>query len=150
MRFSIEEIVLEKALLVLTGPVGGGKSTVAQKIAERFRQGGRTAAVIDLDLVYCMARQTEGFSGQKAWATARCGAAALADAFFREGMDIVVVEGEFFNQEEFDTLRGNLSTPVERGFVMLMVSYGKTLERVSCDPNRGLSREPVFLKQMHS
>ena len=140
----------ERMLVVVTGPVGGGKSTVALVLADCFRESGRTAAVIDLDLVYCMARQVEGFDEATIWTTARRGAAALADAFFAEGMEVVIVEGEFFNQGELDAVLHNLVTPVERRFVTLVVSYEEALRRVSGDPSRGASRDPQFLKRLHS
>jgi shikimate kinase len=140
----------KQMLVVITGPVGGGKSTVALALADRFRESGRTAAVIDLDLVYCMARQVEGFAEPNAWTTARRGAAALADAFFAEGMEVVIVEGEFFNQGELDALRNNLATAVECRFVTLVVSFEQSLARVSGDSSRGASRDPQFLKRLHS
>jgi hypothetical protein len=139
----------ERMLMIVTGPVGGGKSTTALALAERFRACGQTAAVIDLDIVYCMARQADGFGEMNIWATARHAAAALADAFFADGLHIVIVEGEFFTQDEFDALRGHLTTPVEHRFVTLMVSYEEALRRVAGDPSRGLSRDPHFLRRLH-
>ena len=88
----------ERTLVVVTGPVGGGKSTVALVLAQQFREMGRPSAVIDLDLVYCMVRQVEGFGEQNVWMTARRGASTLVDAFFSEGMEVVIVEGEFFTR----------------------------------------------------
>jgi len=140
----------ERMLMVVTGPVGGGKSTVALVLADLFRESGRAAAVIDLDLVYCMARQVEGFGEANAWTTARRGAAALADAFFAEGMEVVIVEGEFFTQGELDALRSNFATTVEYRFVTLVVSLEEALGRVSGDLSRGMSRDPQFLKRLHS
>jgi len=138
-------------LIVLTGPVGGGKSTVALALAHSFRESGQAAAVIDLDLVYCMARGTLRAGGEEnIWAAARRGAAALADVFFDEGIRIVIVEGDFFTQEELDTLYNNIATPVEHKFVTLVVSYEVALRRVSGDSNRGMSRDPQFLKLLHS
>jgi tRNA uridine 5-carbamoylmethylation protein Kti12 len=137
-------------LVIITGPVGGGKSTVALALADRFRESGRAAAVIDLDLVYCMARQVEGYDELTVWTTARRGAAALADTFFADGIDVVIVEGEFFTQAELDVLCDSLATPVEHRFVSLVVSYEQALRRVSGDPSRGASRDPEFLKRLHS
>lgn len=97
-----------------------------------------------------MARQIEGFGEANIWTIARHGAAALADAFFSEGMEVVIVEGEFFAQEEFNALRNNLVTAVEHRFVTLMVSFDKALSRVSGDLSRGMSRDPQFLKRLHS
>ncbi|MBI4640413.1 MAG: hypothetical protein HY731_06945 [Candidatus Tectomicrobia bacterium] len=113
----------EQILVVVTEPVGGGKSMVALILANRFRELGRAAAVIDLDLGYCMARQMEGFGEHNIWTTARRGAAALADTFFSEGMEVVIVEGEFFNQGDLDALLNHLTTTVEHRFVTLVVSY---------------------------
>jgi chloramphenicol 3-O-phosphotransferase len=139
----------EQMLVVVTGPVGGGKSTVALALADLLREAGRPTAVVDLDLVYCMARQGESFAEANTWTTARHGAAALADAFYAEGMQIVIVEGEFFTQGELDALRNYLTTPLEHHFVTLAVSYEQTLVRVAGDPSRGLSRDPQFLKRLH-
>jgi chloramphenicol 3-O-phosphotransferase len=140
----------ERILVILTGPVGGGKSTTALALAERFRACRQTAAVIDLDVVYCMARQVDGFGEMNIWATARHAAAALADAFFRDGLHIVIVEGEFFSQDELDALCAYLTTPVECHFVTLAVSLEQALHRVAGDPSRGLSRDPDFLAWLHA
>lgn len=136
-------------LIVITGPVGGDKSTVALALAERLRRAGRRAAVIDLDLVYCMARQGEDNGEEETWAIARRGAAALADAFFAGGMGAVVIEGEFFTPEEFATLREALATPATWTFATLDVSYERALAHVAGDSTRGMSRDPDFLKHLH-
>ncbi len=140
---------MARTLFVLTGPVGGGKSTTALALAKRLRGCGQSAAVIDLDLVYCMARQSDGYAEQEVWARARRGAAALSDRFFCEGIQVVIVEGEFFCQAELDALWGALATPAELRFVTLDVSYEQALARVSGDPTRGLSRDPAFLRRLH-
>jgi adenylylsulfate kinase-like enzyme len=41
-------------LLVISGPIAAGKSTVAAALATAFRDSGRTAAVVDLDRIYMM------------------------------------------------------------------------------------------------
>lgn len=86
----------QRMLVAVTGPVGGGKSTVALALADSFRDSRRRGAVVDLDLVYGMARQVDGYGEDNIWRAAQRGAAALADAFFTEGMKVVVVDGEFF------------------------------------------------------
>lgn len=140
----------ERMLVVVTGPVGGGKSTVALALADLFREAGRPTAVVDLDLVYCMARQGKSFAEAHTWTTARHGASALADAFYAEEMQVVIVEGEFFTQGELDALCNHLATPVEQHFITLAVSYEQALHRVSGDPSRGMSRDPQFLKHLHA
>ena len=48
-----------KSLVVITGPVGGGKSTTAVVLASQLRERGLTVAVVDLDDVYLMASQRQ-------------------------------------------------------------------------------------------
>jgi shikimate kinase len=143
------EMLKEPLLLLLTGPVGGGKSTTALALAHHLRKSGRSVAVIDLDQVYCMVRQLDGFNELTGWDAARRGAAALADSFFASGLDVVVVEGEFFTPDEYRQLRDHLdSKPADICFT-LMVSYEQVLHRVQGDPTRGASRDPEFLKRLH-
>ena len=101
----------EPLLVIITGPVGGGKSTVALALADHFRATGQMTAVIDLDRVYIMARQIDGYGEASIWAVARRGAAALADSFYADGIQVVIVEGEFFTRDELETLYDALSTP---------------------------------------
>lgn len=136
-------------LMLLTGPVGGGKSTVALAVADRFREVGRAVAVIDLDLIYRMARQRDGFDEMEAWHTARRGAAALADAFFTCGLDVVVVEGGIYSQEARDDLREHLSSAVLEMFITLHVSHEETLRRTQADPGRVTTSDPDFLRRLY-
>ncbi len=141
----------ERLLVVLTGPVGGGKSTVALALATQLRAYGHPTAVIDLDLVYRMARQRDGFADEKTWRAARRGAAVLTDAFFECGARVVVVEGGFFTQEEFDGLRDHVASSARLRFVTLKVSFEQALHRAKSDPNtsRVVSRDAEVLRLLH-
>ena len=139
----------ERLLVVLTGAVGAGKSTTALALAIHIRSLGRTAAVVDLDEVYCMVRQHEGFDEPAGWDAARRGAAALADSFFASGLEVVVVEGGFFTPDERRQLRDSLGSKVEEEYFTLLVSYEEALRRARGDPRRGASRDPKFLKWLH-
>ena len=129
--------MFERLLVVLTGPVGGGKSAVALALATRLRASGHPTAVIDLDLVYCMARQRDGFADEETWRTARRGAAVLADEFFDSGAKVVVVEGGFFTQEECDGLCDHIASGRRLRLVTLNVSFERALHRAQSDPNMG-------------
>lgn len=143
--------MFERLLVVLTGPVGGGKSAVALALATRLRASGHPTAVIDLDLVYCMARQRDGFADEETWRTARRGAAVLADEFFDSGAKVVVVEGGFFTQEECDGLCDHIASGRRLRLVTLNVSFERALHRAQSDPNRGIfSRDrKKFLRLQH-
>jgi tRNA uridine 5-carbamoylmethylation protein Kti12 len=140
----------EPLLVIITGPVGGGKSTVALALADHFRATGQMTAVIDLDRVYIMARQIDGYGEASIWAVARRGAAALADSFYADGIQVVIVEGEFFTRDELETLYDALSTPVRHCFATLAVTYQTALCHVAGDPTRGMSRDPEFLRRLYA
>jgi hypothetical protein len=107
-------------------------------------------AVIDLDQMYGFVRQQDGYREVTAWMRAHRGAAALAEAFFATGIAIVIVDGEFFNAEEFRALTAHIPATVARRFFTLQLSYAQALERVQGDPSRSASKEPVFLRQLHA
>lgn len=142
----------EHLLVVLTGPVGGGKTTTALALATRFRALGLPAATIDLDELYLMARQRDGFDDELVWGVARRGAAALADVFFSTGVSAVVVEGGFFTHDERSGLVDCLATRARLVAVTLQVSFDQALERVQADPDPGrvVSRDPAVLRWLHN
>jgi hypothetical protein len=140
----------ERRLIVITGPVGAGKSSTSLALAQSLRRPDVAVAVIDLDQIYCFVRQQDGYGEPTAWARARQGAAALADCLFTTGMSVVIVEGEFFTAEEFGTLTAPIQCAVERSFFTLQLSYERNLERAQADPLRGGSKNPSFLKWLHT
>ncbi|HEU4329113.1 MAG TPA: hypothetical protein VFS21_38600 [Roseiflexaceae bacterium] len=140
----------QQLLIIITGPVGGGKSTAAAGLAQALRRPEQQAAVIDLDLVYGFVRQQDGYGEPLAWQRARLGAAALARGWFDAGMAAVVVDGEFFDQEELDALASPFPAHVVRCFYTLRLSYETALLRVQGDPTRGASKDPEFLRSLHA
>ena len=86
-------------LIVITGPVGGGKSTTAVSLAACLRNRGMTTAVVDLDHLYRMGRQhPDKWDEPEISLAALRASGALADSFFASGLDAVVVEGEVFTE----------------------------------------------------
>jgi shikimate kinase len=137
-------------LIILTGPVGAGKSTTSLALAQALRNANTTVAVIDLDQMYDFVRQQDGYGDLTAWAWARRGAAALAHALFEADMSVVIVEGEFFTSEQLHTLLAPLPSDVVHHFFTLRLSYERALERVQHDPSRGVSKNPTFLRLVHN
>lgn len=140
----------ERHLIVITGPVGAGKSTTSLALAQALRRPDVAVAVIDLDQMYGFVRQQAGYGEQTAWMRARQGAAALADCWFATEMAVVIVDGEFFNAEELDALLAPLQSPVAYAFFTLRLTYESALARVQGDPSRGDSKNPAFLKWLHT
>jgi adenylylsulfate kinase-like enzyme len=132
-------------VLVITGPIASGKSTLAQAVGRAIEARNLSTAVIDLDLVYEMLDVHRGHKGDdRRWEAARRGAAGLTDRFLAAGIDVVVVEGEF-DARARATLAADLEGWNAPRFIALTVSYEEAYRRARADPTRGLSRDPAFL-----
>lgn len=140
----------ERMLIIITGPVGAGKSSTSLALAQALRRPAVAVAAIDLDQVYGFVRQQDGYGDEAAWERARYGAAALANCLFDTGMSVVIIDGEFFNAHELATLTTAIDPQVRRYFFTLQISYATALAHVQGDPSRGASRDPVFLNWLHT
>jgi shikimate kinase len=139
-------------LLIVTGPVGGGKSTTSQQVARVLQSKDVSTAVIDLDEVYCMARQQPGFDDRQMWTTARHAAAALTESFFASGLRAVIVEGGFLSALEYSELRRYITSEVDEFFFTLFTSPSTALHRAQADPNpdRVMSRLPEVQRALYA
>lgn len=138
-------------LIVISGPIASGKSAVARAMAREFEQRGRSAARIDLDVVYEMLEHSTGRKDDDAkWLAARRAAAALTDSFLATGADVVIVEGEFFAAKDRDAYLRCLRTEVEERFVTLTVSVDEAVRRAEGDATRTVSRERAFLRRQYA
>jgi thymidylate kinase len=141
-------------LIIINGPIGSGKSTLAMELGGQARSSGRSAAVIDLDIVYDMLDHRQK-SDAGVWLMARQTAAVLTDHFFRSGVELVVVEGSFWDVDERAAFLDPLTTRITPHIVTLHVSFEQALHRAERDPTRGirrvaLSRDPSFLARNHA
>lgn len=75
----------------------------------------------------------------------REGAAALTDALLEDGVQVVVVEGDFLSERARGEFVSHLGAAGSVRFVTLDVSLATALVRVKQDPTRGISRDPAFL-----
>ena len=136
-------------LIVITGPVGGGKSTTSVALAACLRSRGLRPAVVDLDDVYCMADPGgNDFAEEDTWSAARRACGALAESFFASGLDAVVVDGKLFSAEEWNELQTCVPPQADVRFFTLVVSFEETFRRAQGDPDRQNTTE-VWYKRMH-
>ncbi len=135
------------SLVVIVGPIASGKSSVAARVAERLLEAGGTSAVVDLDDVAdCLVAPKRDWEAR--WRRARQVHDELVAAFRRSGVDHVIAHGSFFYLDEPSAVpTGVHDSGALR--VLLSVSYEKALERAQRDPNRGVSKDPSFLRWTH-
>ena len=136
------------SLIIINGPIGAGKSTVAQILADDLRLRGRSVAVFDLDELYLM-MSTKPMGDPDVWMRTHRAAAALTDSFHSSGVEIVILDGQLWDKAERAAFQDNLSWSEKPFFVTLLVSFGEALRRVQGDATRGISRDPEFLKKTH-
>jgi hypothetical protein len=121
-------------LILITGPIGGGKSSTAVAIAGLYRAKGIAAASVDMDDIYLTIRPDFSPEG---WGETRRGAGALADQFMADSHDIVIVEGgDFKTEEEFTKLEQRVKRAERKLRITLLASYEEVRRNIIADPNR--------------
>jgi shikimate kinase len=138
-------IAVVPELLIVTGPIGSGKSSVTKMLAERFREAGRSAAVVDLDEIVAMLHAPLE-NVEQSWERAREVHGRLVGEWLSSGVDAVIVDGPFYSQSETAALMQCVPTRIAARRVMLLATYEVALERVAPDPSRGVSKDPVILR----
>lgn len=138
-------------LVVLTGPVGVGKSKTANAAARILRGYGISTACVDLDQIYCMIRQSDGFDSQRTWLSARQATAALTEHFFEKIARVVIVEGGFITEAEQRELLDALRSKPRIEIITLHAPFDTVYARVMADsdPGRVASKVPTILKQLY-
>ena len=132
-------------VIVITGPIASGKSTVARQLADELERRGVRTAVIDLDLVHAMLDTTGSTSDDACWTLARRGAAALADTFRQDGVVVVIAEGSYNKASDRAAFSHGLHGDASPFYVTLQVTFEEALRRAQADPTRGISRNAGFL-----
>jgi shikimate kinase len=135
-------------LVVITGPIGSGKSSVARGLAERFDSAGWSVACVDLDdVVETLSAPLQDF--ETSWQRARRVHGALVGAWLRSGIDAVIAHGPFYTAEETTALLAEVPPSQEQRRVMLLAPFEVALQRVAHEPDRFWSRDPGVLRRTH-
>jgi adenylylsulfate kinase-like enzyme len=131
-------------VIVITGPIASGKSTVAGELARQFEANGARAAVIDLDVVHDQLVGNGVPPGDSAWTLARRDAAAAVNEYSEHGV-AVIAEGSFNLPSDRAAFTEHLRPGADPVFVTLQVSFDEAMRRAERDPTRGRSRDTRFL-----
>jgi adenylylsulfate kinase-like enzyme len=135
----------ERKVIVITGPIASGKSTIARELARELGRAGISVVVIDLDDVHDRLARDGSETDQVTWALARREAATLANTFLAEGRAVVIAEGSFNTPRYRAEFSQYLDASVNPVYVTLRVTFAEALRRAQGDPTRGVSRDPAFL-----
>ena len=130
-------------LVMISGPIASGKSTLADELAQLLRQEGLSVALTDLDTVAEMALPT-----LPSWDWAHGIHAQLVGAWLATGVDVVLDEGTS-NPTEVQQVLDQVPAGTDVLHVVLTADYDASLARARADSGRGLSQDPDFLRADH-
>jgi len=133
-------------VVVITGPIASGKSTLGRAVAVELAGRGSGSAVVDLDLVYEMLDPSRGAKTDEVrWREARRLAGKIATGLGGQ-RSVVVVEGEFVTAVQRSDFCDELPNDWRTSFVTLTVDFDEASRRATADPTRGLSKDEAFLE----
>jgi hypothetical protein len=134
-------------LLVITGPVASGKSSVAGAVGNRMRQAGRSVAILDFDDIVDTVGGFVGLTSER-FRQAFAVLGQVIGSWLSLGVD-VVAHAPAFEEPEIDAvLHCVLADTVVRR-VLLLSTYEVALERAAVDPQRLLSKDSVRLRRAY-
>lgn len=126
-------------LVLIVGPIAGGKSTVARALAERLRQSGEKVALVELDQIAEMALPT-----LPDWAIAHTIFNSVVGHWLRNPFTVVIAEGPG-NESEVNAVLAQVPSAASVVTVVLTSSFELAFSRAQADPTRGISRDHQFL-----
>jgi hypothetical protein len=135
-------------LITIVGPIAAGKNTVAELLAERCVETGRTVVVADVDDVAFMLRPPARRAGL--WLAAHRAHGALVAQWMQSKVDVVVALGPIYDEDEQEALYGQLPVGETPCRVLIDAPLSTTWQRVSADSSRGGSRQREFHESAHA
>jgi adenylylsulfate kinase-like enzyme len=133
-------------VVVITGPIASGKSTVAKELARVLGRAEVPAEIIDLDLVHDRLPPNGTKSEASTWALARRETATVANILLDAGVAVVIADGSFNVPSDRAALTRHVRPSSRLIFVTLQVSFEEALRRAQGDSTRGRSRDRQFLE----
>lgn len=130
-------------LVIISGPIAAGKSTVAQQLTTRLRTTGTSVALVDLDTIAEMALPT-----LPTWDWAHSIHARMVGLWLATAIDVVVDEGTSTLAEVRQVLE-QCPPGTTVLHVVLTADFEASLRRAEAEESRGLSKERDFLRQQH-
>lgn len=126
-------------LVLIVGPIAGGKSTVARSLTAGLREGGADTALVELDQIAEMALPT-----LPDWSVAHEIFASVVGQWLRSTLSYVVAEGAG-SPSEIARVLAAVPDGVRVVTIALTSPFPIALARAQTDPTRGVSKDPDFL-----
>lgn len=144
-RIAIQRLVL------ISGPVASGKSTLAEALAHLARESGASAAAIDMDELTTMIAGHDWSLITPAQRRLACElAAAVTDRVFDGGYTFVAIAGSTLSAGEWNEMLRHLNAPPPTTRVLLRVSVGEAVRRAQADATRGATSDPRVVAALHA
>jgi adenylylsulfate kinase-like enzyme len=136
-------------LVLITGPIASGKTTVAVGLAALMRHQGHRAAAIDMDdLVEVIAGADWSAVQPEHRQQATELASTIAGWLFDAGYSLVAVAGSTLSWYERDALTKRFPG-VPATFVFLRVSLAESIRRAQADPLRAGTKNADFVRRIY-
>lgn len=126
-------------LVLISGPIAAGKSTVARSLAKRLRTVGEQVALVELDQIAEMALPT-----LPDWSAAHTIFNSVVGQWLATPLTVVVAEGPG-SKAEVSALISGLPAQTPVVIAVLTSSFDIAFARARADPSRGISRQRAFL-----
>jgi len=144
-------VVDTPVLVLISGPVASGKTTLAWRLAALTRAAGDVAASIDIDELTEIGGGSDWTQVTAQHRRQACElAAALIDRLAEHGNRFVAVAGSTLSPYEWKAVTERVSVPVEPTLVRLRVSVTEAIRRAQADPTRLLTRDPQVVERLHA
>ena len=136
-------------LVLISGPIAAGKTTVAYSLAALARSRGLPSAAIDMDEMIATVAGDDWSLVQRGDRLRACRiAASLAQALFDAGMEVVAIAGSTLSPYEWDEVTGGLDTPARTTTILLRVSVDEAVRRAQADPARVHTQDAAYVAKL--
>jgi len=138
------------SLVLISGAVASGKTTLALRVAALARVDAVAAASIDMDELVETVAGSDWTQVTREHRLQACELAArLIDSLSRQGSRFVAISGSTLATYEWDEVLDRVEVAVRPIFVRLRVSVAEAIRRAQADPMRIVTRNPDVVTRLH-
>jgi adenylylsulfate kinase-like enzyme len=136
-------------LILISGHIASGKTTVARRLAEIARERSMRAAALDMDDIVAGLAGDWSHAAEYDRMLAGEVTALVVDRLFASGMQVVAVAGTTLAGGEWASLEDVLKTSVDITRVRLLVSLAESQRRAQADTTRLATRDPEVVETLY-